>query len=173
MDCHFLLQGIFPTQGSHSVLHCRQILYHRSHQGGPIRSMGRFYIPLQVWGRVLDSTCDVHIVHLAQYTRVIVIFVLQGPSELPGAWWACRFLRSWEHRIRSLRSRNWSLDVQKVAWVSLRDCKFESHCSKEKKGDKMFLHKGSQGILWYKIKLESKKYCERQHSTPFCDIEDR
>ena len=30
--------------------------------------MGRFYIPLQVWGRVLDSTCDVHIVHLAQYT---------------------------------------------------------------------------------------------------------
>ena len=53
--------------------------------------------------------------------------------------------------------------------MSLRDCKFESHCSKEKKGDKMFLHKGSQGILWYKIKLESKKYCERQHSTLFCD----
>ena len=29
-----LLQGIFPTQGSHpSLLHCRQILYHLSHQG--------------------------------------------------------------------------------------------------------------------------------------------
>ena len=28
VDCHFLLQGIFPTQGSNScLLHCMQILY--------------------------------------------------------------------------------------------------------------------------------------------------
>ena len=32
----FLLQGIFPTQGSNPGLsHCRQILYHLSHQGSP------------------------------------------------------------------------------------------------------------------------------------------
>ena len=32
--CHFLLQGIFPTQGSNPGLpHCRQTLYHLSHQG--------------------------------------------------------------------------------------------------------------------------------------------
>ena len=31
--CHFLLQGIFPTQGSNSgLLHCRQTLYHLSHR---------------------------------------------------------------------------------------------------------------------------------------------
>ena len=31
---HFLLQGIFPTQGSNpGVLHCRKILYHLSHWG--------------------------------------------------------------------------------------------------------------------------------------------
>ena len=31
--CHFLLQGIFPIQGWNSgLLHCRQILYHLSHQ---------------------------------------------------------------------------------------------------------------------------------------------
>ena len=31
---HVLLQGIFPTQGSNpSLLHCRRILYHLSHQG--------------------------------------------------------------------------------------------------------------------------------------------
>ena len=31
-----LLQGIFLTQGSNlSLLHCRQILYHLSHKGGP------------------------------------------------------------------------------------------------------------------------------------------
>ena len=32
--CHFLLQGIFPTQASNlGLLHCRQILYQLSHQG--------------------------------------------------------------------------------------------------------------------------------------------
>ena len=32
--CHALLQGIFPMQGSNpGFLHCRQILYHLSHQG--------------------------------------------------------------------------------------------------------------------------------------------
>ena len=31
-----LLQGIFPTQGLNTgLLHCRQILYHLSHQGSP------------------------------------------------------------------------------------------------------------------------------------------
>ena len=33
---HSLLQGIFLTQGLNlSLLHCRQILYHLSHQGSP------------------------------------------------------------------------------------------------------------------------------------------
>ena len=32
--CHFLLQGIFPTQGLNmGLLHWKQILYHLSHQG--------------------------------------------------------------------------------------------------------------------------------------------
>ena len=34
VDCHFLLQRIFPTQGSNlGLLYCRQILYQLSHQG--------------------------------------------------------------------------------------------------------------------------------------------
>ena len=34
VGCHFLLQGIFPSQGSNpGLLHCRQILYCVSHQG--------------------------------------------------------------------------------------------------------------------------------------------
>ena len=38
VGCHFLLQGIFPTQGSNlSLLHCRQTLYHLSHQGATSR----------------------------------------------------------------------------------------------------------------------------------------
>ena len=34
--CYALLEGIFPTQGSNIGLpHCRQMLYHLSHQGSP------------------------------------------------------------------------------------------------------------------------------------------
>ena len=37
--CHFFLRGIFLTQGLNldllCLLHCRGILYHRSHQGSP------------------------------------------------------------------------------------------------------------------------------------------
>ena len=36
VDCHFLFQGIFPTQGLNLGLpHCRPMLYHLSHQGSP------------------------------------------------------------------------------------------------------------------------------------------
>ena len=36
VDCHFLLQEIFPTQGLNPGLpHCRQTLYSPSHQGSP------------------------------------------------------------------------------------------------------------------------------------------
>ena len=36
VGCHALPQGIFPTQGLNpGLLHCRQILYHLSHQGSP------------------------------------------------------------------------------------------------------------------------------------------
>ena len=37
VGCHFLLQGIFPTQGSNpGLLHCRQILYLLSYKGSPL-----------------------------------------------------------------------------------------------------------------------------------------
>ena len=36
VGCHFLLQGIFSTQGSNpDLLHCRQILYRLSYKGSP------------------------------------------------------------------------------------------------------------------------------------------
>ena len=41
VGCHFLLQGIFPIQGSNPGLqHCRHILYQLSHQGGPTCEYG-------------------------------------------------------------------------------------------------------------------------------------
>ena len=36
VDCHFLPQGIFPTQGSNPhLLHCKRILYQLSYQENP------------------------------------------------------------------------------------------------------------------------------------------
>ena len=48
VDSHSLLQGIFLTQGSKlSLLHCRQILYHLSHQGSPTgKYLFNFYLLL-------------------------------------------------------------------------------------------------------------------------------
>ena len=41
VGCHFLLQGIFLTQGLNlGLLYCRQILYRLSHQGSPKEVMG-------------------------------------------------------------------------------------------------------------------------------------
>ena len=41
MGCHFLLQEIFPTQGSNlGLLYCRQTLYHLSHQGSQRKLQG-------------------------------------------------------------------------------------------------------------------------------------
>ena len=38
VDCHALLQGIFPIQGSNpDLLHCRWLLYLLNHQGSPRR----------------------------------------------------------------------------------------------------------------------------------------
>ena len=40
VGCCFLLQVIFPTQGSNPGLpHCRQILYHLSHRGSPYEEL--------------------------------------------------------------------------------------------------------------------------------------
>ena len=48
VGCHFLLQGIFPTQGSNLGLpHCRQTLYCLSYQGSHIYT----YFMANRWGK--------------------------------------------------------------------------------------------------------------------------
>ena len=65
MDCHFLLQGIFPTQELNpGLLHWRQTLYHLSHQGSPdytVEARNRFEgldlidkVPDELWNEVRD-----------------------------------------------------------------------------------------------------------------------
>ena len=50
VGCHSLLQGIFPTQGLNpSLLHCRWILYHLSHQGSLLVNNNRSSYFLSVY----------------------------------------------------------------------------------------------------------------------------
>ena len=51
VGCHVLLQRIFPTQGSNpGLLHCRRILYHRSHQRSPEKTS------LDIWFLVHEAS---------------------------------------------------------------------------------------------------------------------
>ena len=52
---HFLLQGIFPTQGSNpGLLHCRQILNHLNHQGSK-----RSFIIMKIWEEISNCTLKI------------------------------------------------------------------------------------------------------------------
>ena len=45
VDCHFLLQMIFPTQGLNlGLLHCRQTLYPLSHRGSPFTPISNYML---------------------------------------------------------------------------------------------------------------------------------
>ena len=75
VGCHFLLQGILPTQGLNPGLpHCRQILYLLSHQGNPYLSIANtqismssstlpwnscLYIPPQSWSLPLGLQTNI------------------------------------------------------------------------------------------------------------------
>ena len=53
VDCHFLLLGIFPTQGSNPGLpHCRPTLYRLSHQGSSLEGMMQ-KLKLQYFGHLM------------------------------------------------------------------------------------------------------------------------
>ena len=57
VGCHFLLQGIFLTQGSNpGLLHCRKMLFPRTHKGSPrcletmsVMKIVSFQLPSGLW----------------------------------------------------------------------------------------------------------------------------
>ena len=56
---HFLLQEIFPTQGSNAGLpHCRQTLYCLSHQGNPGAMLNKSLIQSSVDGGTVFPPCS-------------------------------------------------------------------------------------------------------------------
>ena len=77
VGCHFLLQGIFPTQGSNlGLLHCRQMLYHLSHLREPYFDIWGFHTWKLSHLRFHETHCAVAVVCHLQVPR--------GPASLAG-----------------------------------------------------------------------------------------
>ena len=71
VDCHFLLRGIFLTQGLNpDLLHCRQILNHLSHQKPSVLTLGQTVL---------------HVVELLSRAR---LFCDPMDCSLPGSYWS-------------------------------------------------------------------------------------
>ena len=74
VDCHFLLQGIFPTQGSNPGLpHCRQTLYCLSHQGSPVSSPNQLMFLLLLWCDLLWSHQHIYCISMLVCHELILI----------------------------------------------------------------------------------------------------
>ena len=89
--CHSLLQGIFTIQGSNPCLpHCRQILYHLSHQGSP---MGGQHLPAELigWGvgtRLQQSHSESRCARPEGPAGLVMLRLLEDESE--AACWGMR-----------------------------------------------------------------------------------
>ena len=100
VGCCFLPQGIFPTQGSNpGLLHCRQTLYHLSHQGSPTT----FIDPAKSYFSIFYSWTS------CTFMSITNFFCQTSPSSK---------LEAWRHRetyplsqtiAHLIRPRLWSL----------------------------------------------------------------
>ena len=92
VGCHSFLQGIFLTHGSNtSLLHCRQILYHLSHQGSQFI--------LKTFKTISEVICDLFSFCLYKYIWYKASWKLElfvgRKSGVPGSE---RIGLSWESR---------------------------------------------------------------------------
>ena len=73
VGCHFLLQGIFLTQGSNPGLpHCRQMLYRLSHQGSPDYSVSSPKSGLCLGTAIYDPGWDFGV------SKVLISYTFKG-----------------------------------------------------------------------------------------------
>ena len=73
VGCHFLLQGVFPTQGwNPGLLHCRQILYRLSYKGSP------FF-------KIITSNQRPFLAFWFPYKLILI----SKPRQIPYSGWSC------------------------------------------------------------------------------------
>ena len=107
VDCHALLQGIFPTQGSNPGLqNCRQIVYCLIHQGSPYLSILHDKYSLSFHYLILDKKsffCSATKLIFFFRTKTPVLISLSFPQRLNKELWGFshRFDFSWWEMIIS------------------------------------------------------------------------
>ena len=132
MGCHFLLQGIFPNQGSNLGLpHCGQIIYCLSHQRSPKWQLKVKVKVTQSGPTLCDSMdCIVHGIFQARILEWVAFSFSRGssqPSDQPRdqtqvSRIAGRFFTSWatgkpkNTGVGSLSHLQWSFLTQESNW---------------------------------------------------------
>ena len=130
VGCHSLLQGIFLTQGLNlCLLHCRQILYHLSHQKSPnVDFLIVSYFKLDLWVNVVKikmlmaqlcpTLCDT--MNLA----LRLLCPWNSPGKNTGV--GCHFLlqgifptQGWNPGLLHRRQIPYCLSHQKSHWVNV------------------------------------------------------
>ena len=119
MGCHFLLQGIFPTQESNwhllRLLHCRRILYPLSHQEAV--SSPPFNCPHQKYCLVLAMQitqrefCDAG--HLTRNYASLTLgeWFLFASFSVSRKKWPLRSLTKSKFLCRDVKKQEWTSDT--------------------------------------------------------------
>ena len=103
VDCHALLQGIFPTQGMNPGLsHCRQILYHLSHQRSPSPCPG-----------YCKQCCNEHWDSCIRIVLCDYIPVAQMVKNLPAMWETWVQSPGWKYPLEKVMATHCSI----LAWI--------------------------------------------------------
>ena len=107
--CHFLLQGIFPTQGSNPcLLHCRRILYQINHQGNPKESeVAQLFLTFCDPMDCSLPCSSVHGIFQARMLEWVVVSLSRGSSQPRDRNWvsptAGRLFTLWAAREAQFR----------------------------------------------------------------------
>ena len=146
MGCHDLLQGGFPTQASNPVLlHCRQILYHLSHQGVCIKEIKVFFTLYLL----LNPYCMVEVLSKSNVKTIKLCFTSghamanwKTKSCLPGTHICWRTELNEEALSRTL--------IRK--WTSFHVQMYEAHISQGdqflKLLEERLFNVGASSVLW-------------------------
>ena len=97
VGCHFLLQGIFPTQGLNSCVSCigRQVLYQMSHQRSPKLSYCRLRIRLHLVTKKIGRQLD-----LEEATPFILPKASHSTSSLVKSNWLSHGKKNFKAEIK-------------------------------------------------------------------------
>ena len=117
VSCHFLLQGIFPIQGSNPVLlcllHCRWILHLLSYWG---RLKGCVASPLGNWTMVFRVTCG----YSHHYTNKDKASILDEPTKTFSSLFYLNILMPFYTRVASCAKLNQKSEAKETLYSPCR-----------------------------------------------------